>query len=187
MMNHRRWGYLILVVSIVFVVMATVYPFNFVVSPWSLPNPEYASWSDIFGKFEDASSVKDYWRNVLFFMPFGFGLACVLATIKLKLRSIVLIALVASFILSLMVETLQVFLPIRVPNITDLITNTLGGVLGVYLYWYKDALLNLLLSIISRDRSRLTAKSMAAIFSSYFALIFIAILVLLLNVNLNCR
>jgi glycopeptide antibiotics resistance protein len=185
MINRRRYGYLILFASIVFVVVATVYPFNFVVSPWSLPNSEYASWSDIFSKFEDASSIKDYWRNVWFFMPFGIGLAWVLATTKLKLRSIVLITLVASFSLSLMVETLQVFLPVRVPNITDLITNTVGGVLGVYLFWYQDALLNLFSSIIFRDRSRLTAKSLAAIFSSYFILVFMAILVLLLNVNLK--
>jgi glycopeptide antibiotics resistance protein len=184
-MHRRRWGYLILVASMIFVVMATVYPFKFVVSPWSLPNSEYASLSDVFGKFEDASSVKDYWRNVWFFMPFGIGLAWVLNTTKLKLRSSVLITLVASFVLSLIVETLQVFLPVRVPNITDLITNTLGGVLGVYLYWYKDSLLTLIVSIISRDRSKLTAKSMAAIFGSYFAIVLIAILVLLLNVNLK--
>jgi glycopeptide antibiotics resistance protein len=185
MMNRRNLGYLIVIVSVIFVLLATLYPFEFIVFPWDLPNAEYASLRDVLGNFENASSIKDYWCNILFFMPLGVGLACILNTTKLKLRSISLIALVISFALSLTVETLQVFLPVRVPNITDLITNTLGGFFGVYLYWYKNLVIEFFCTVISRDKTKIKIKSVATSFGIYFACIFIAILVALLNVNLK--
>ena len=78
-----------------------------------------------------------YWQdigiNVAGFIPYGFGFAILwteLRVIKLPSATTVFVGL----LISLTIETLQVFLPTRSSDSTDLITNTLGAAMGVMLY-----------------------------------------------------
>lgn len=79
-------------------------------------------------------SAFDLVSNLLGYMPLGFLLALVaLRTGSTKWRWGLVV--LAPFVLSLGLETLQVFLPVRVPSNVDLGLNTLGGWLGVATAW----------------------------------------------------
>ena len=68
--------------------------------------------------------------NVLLYAPLGFCLFLGLAT-RLRRRMAATIAILAGASLSLLIEVVQVYLPIRVPSLTDFTLNTLGTTLGV--------------------------------------------------------
>lgn len=82
----------------------------------------------------NAPNYRDIFLNVLGFMPFGF-------CFFLHRRSLgttawltdALFVLVAGFLISLTIETIQVWLPNRVSSMTDLLGNTAGTLLGVLL------------------------------------------------------
>lgn len=92
-----------------------VHPLGFLLLPW----PKYNLWLDVL-------------LNVLGFMPFGFMFAAALDERRRVGRAgrIVLLAMLASGLLSFSVELLQNFLPTRVASNLDLATNLLGGGLG---------------------------------------------------------
>jgi|GEM_PF-539332 len=144
--------------GILIVLFATLFPFNFAFK-------DGFSIQEIISSFQNQSNLRDWLANVLLFIPFGFGLACLLQKNKLvqegrkqeaggrrqeaegsldemgylgraalgKLATIIGI-LLASFCLSLTVEILQVFLPGREPNPSDLLLNSLNGVLGFFCF-----------------------------------------------------
>ncbi|MCK6386369.1 MAG: VanZ family protein, partial [Zoogloea sp.] len=86
--------------------------FEFLTLPW----PRYYTWVDLT-------------VNVIGIVPFSFALTAALMG-RLPRAWAVLGAIVGCFLLSLSVETLQNFLPSRVPSNVDVGCNTLGGVLG---------------------------------------------------------
>ena len=75
-MNHRLWKYVWLIASVCAIVIVTVSPAQFVV-------PDYISPQVIFERFSRVSSVKDYWRNILLFIPLGWSLGWTLRGHKL--------------------------------------------------------------------------------------------------------
>ena len=86
---------------------------------------------DYFGGFQILpSSVYDFPRNVLLFMPFGFGLAALFARLGCSKRVTFFSVLISSFVVTLLVESLQFFLPGRSPTIADMLANSLGGLAG---------------------------------------------------------
>lgn len=176
---RRRWlEYLLLIASLVFVFVATLAPFDFVI-------PERVSLEIIIAQFQYVSGVKDYWRNILFFIPFGISLARILPQNQLSAGAIFSLSLLASLGLSTTVETLQFFLPERVSNFTDIATNTLGGGLGFLLYWWRREIIDFFAALLTRKRSQLSLKSLSLAFISYFAGVYLAIFILLISVNLN--
>ncbi len=177
-MNYRRWGYLLIIASITCVLIATLSPFGFVV-------PANLSPSVIFSKFNYISDIKDYWCNILLFIPLGISLAMILPENKLKYLKALTIAFVVSISLSFFVEFTQAFLPTRVSNIADIIANTLGGVLGAYLYLQRSGIIALTSAIIKRNKNGITIKSLLAIFTGYFCLIIFAVWILLTSVNFS--
>ena len=74
----------------------------------------------------------DVIENVLGFMPFGFVLCGLFALSRPKWKAI-LIATCLGGLLSLIVETLQYYIPRRDSSWTDVITNTTGTLLGALL------------------------------------------------------
>lgn len=78
-----------------------------------------------------------YWINTILnvaaFLPFGFFFYGYLLKTK-NTRSPLLVALITGFLVSLTVEVLQYFLPLRDSGTTDLITNTAGTLLGALLF-----------------------------------------------------
>lgn len=124
----EKWTILLLISSLIFILFATLYPFNFSV--------RFAvSLSNILNSFYHSSYLGDQIKNVILFLPFGLGLTGFLH--KSKLRKLYTYAgvLAASFSLSFLVEALQVFLPSRSSTISDLITNFTGGALGMVCFY----------------------------------------------------
>ncbi|WP_374244644.1 VanZ family protein [Zoogloea sp.] len=86
--------------------------FDFLRQPW----PRYYTLTDLA-------------VNVLGIVPFSFALVAALPS-RLTRGAAVAVAILATLALSLSVETLQNFLPSRVPSNVDVGCNTLGGILG---------------------------------------------------------
>ena len=80
-----------------------------------------------------------YWKdvalNVVGFIPFGFFTATYFSSVR-QVKGAVAIAVVLGFVTSLIIETLQAFLPTRDSGINDIITNTVGTTLGAMTYAY---------------------------------------------------
>jgi glycopeptide antibiotics resistance protein len=80
------------------------------------------------------SGLRDVLINILGFAPFGFCvlLYCQLAARERPILNAVL-TVCAGAAVSLLIELIQVWLPIRVSSATDLVCNILGTLLGVLL------------------------------------------------------
>ncbi len=177
-MHRRWWSYVLAIASLIVIAIATIYPFNFVV-------PQDLSLQNIFGEFDRSSNLKDYANNIILFIPWGFSLAWILPRKKLTYIGILILAIIASFGISLTVETTQLFLPRRISNFTDVATNTIGGGLGAFIYWGRNPVINFLEALISNHLHRLTPKSVGLVFVGYFVFIYSIVFSLLINVNLS--
>jgi hypothetical protein len=98
-----------------------VVPVENFLSPPSLDNPE------------------DIVANIVGFIPFGFFLCGYLSSFH-RTRTQMTLAPTAVICgcLSLLIETLQTFLPTRDSSLTDVVTNFLGGTIGAFLYRIID-------------------------------------------------
>ena len=85
-------------------------------------------------------TLRDVPLNVLLFVPLGFGLAGLIRNHRLhrfhrleeKICEICVIC-GSLLLLSLVLETAQLFLPARAPSVADVVANGLGALLGVWL------------------------------------------------------
>jgi VanZ family protein len=87
---------------------------------WKAYRPNWSYWEDVL-------------VNVAGFTPFGF-LFCAYFSLAGWCKRPALATILLGFGVSLMIESLQVFLPTRDSDSTDIITNVLGTCLGVGLY-----------------------------------------------------
>ncbi len=82
------------------------------------------------------SYLKDILTNILGFIPFGFFLSAYLRIRKPRsIDHVLLISLLIGGGLSLSIELIQVYLPTRNSQLTDVITNILGTGIGVFLFF----------------------------------------------------
>lgn len=176
--KSSRWGNLLFIASLAAIVIATISPFNFQIPP---------EFSDqfIFQKFEFGGSVKDYWQNILLFIPLGISLAMIGDRQRLNSPTIVAVACLVSILTTSAVETTQLFLPSRVSNLSDIICNSSGGTLGAIFYFWRKYIAQFLLGLIYQDANRLSLKSLLIAIASYCAFVTLMVLVLLANVNLS--
>jgi hypothetical protein len=181
-MKHRnrslRWGYLLFIASLTAIIFATISPFNFQI-------PGGFSAQFVLQEFKFASSVKDYWENILLFMPLGISLAMMLAPKQLSTPAILIVVCLGSILISSAVEITQFCLPSRVSNVTDIICNSLGGTLGGILYFWRSQIIQLLKGIVCRDFERLSLKSLLRAIACYCFLVMVSIWALAVNVNLS--
>ena len=123
-LNSKLW----ILGGIIFIVMLTLFPFKFQAIAWGKKDA-------IKEFFRNSSDSFDFFGNIFLFGPFGYGLSQWLKpkqppiAKKLIARKLILI-IGLSFALTLIVESLQLFLPNRSSSAIDLFTNTLGGTLG---------------------------------------------------------
>lgn len=176
----ESWAIALLIISLVFILFATLYPFNFSV--------KFAvSLSNILNSFYHSSYLGDQIKNVILFLPFGFGLTGFLH--KRKLRKLYTYAgvLAASFSLSFLVEALQVFLPSRSSTISDLITNFTGGALGIVcFYLWKRKYFNHTLAFIN-TKVCFSLQGLTICFIGYMTLTFLISMSLQNPNNLSFR
>jgi VanZ family protein len=104
-----------------------VYGTLFPLSGWRAP--EISPWALMLQHGLQNTSKPDILTNLLVYMPFGLLL---MRTIDNRCSSVhkILLATLASALLSLALEYLQTHLPGRVPSVFDLVLNTLGGFIG---------------------------------------------------------
>ena len=101
------------------------YPFDFksqiVDNPWLMNNR--------IGKLNTVS-------NILLFMPYGVLATWLGATLAPKRRGfVILMVVLGGALLSLIAETMQVWLPERASALVDVITNTTGACIGAVIGW----------------------------------------------------
>ncbi len=178
MIGYRRWSYLLLIASLSCIVFATISPFKFVISA-------QLSGNFVLKEFHFSSSIKDYWRNILLFIPLGISLGAIITQKQQKPGIVLIICCLASAILSTTVELTQVFLPSRISNFTDIIYNTVGGTLGASLYSWRDEIMKFISAIFTCNPSKLNLKSLVIVIFSYCSMVILAIWVLLISVNLT--
>ena len=136
-------------------------------------------------QFIFGSAIKDYWQNILLFIPLGIGISVLAEDRRLNSLSLFLASLVVSAIASTTVEVTQIFLPSRVSNFSDIICNTLGGCLGASLYSYRRGAILFALGLLTFDRCKLSVKSLLKAIFGYCMLIFLAVWFLSANANLS--
>src|SRR6218665_2015541 len=116
----------LLLAYLALVVYASLYPFW----PWTWPPG--LSWQGLLRlPWPRYSGAFDQQANLAGYLPFGLlGFAAALRS-GLGLRAALLLGLLPWPLLSLLMETLQYFLPGRVPSLADWLLNGAGAVLGV--------------------------------------------------------
>ena len=175
-MSYKK-GYFWLTISLCFVFIATISPFNFVIlNSFSL---RYISEQFIFG-----SHIKDYWQNVLLFVPFGFSISGII-NYRQKIVKTIIISLLISFVLSVIVELSQLFLPSRVSNLSDIICNSTGGLIGSILFYFKNGIIHFTIAIFTGNIKQIKQRSILISIFIYCSIISLAVFVLINSVNLN--
>jgi len=117
------------------------------------------------------ANYQDFAENILLFVPFGFGLAC-LACKKKQQNILVLIgSLVAAACVSFTVELLQVFLPTRDPSWADVAANSIGSVIGCLAFRFMAVpFLQVLVKLESKVEALLSLRRAKTGFLCYAAL-----------------
>jgi glycopeptide antibiotics resistance protein len=165
--THRIavWNIRLMIGSILFILLSTLFPFNFSVT-------RQLSFLEMIGSLNHRVLLEDFLLNVLLFMPLGFSLNYLLSTTRISKIAKLIIVLGMSISLSATVEILQIFLTDRDASWIDIMCNGLGGLTG-YLcgYLFRQQLANLFQSFESRNY-QLSRKTLLAIFFGYMLLSF---------------
>jgi VanZ family protein len=130
---HKTSAWPLALVYAGLIVYASLFPFenwrDQGVAPWfflTAPLPRY--WT-----------VFDVVANLVGYMPLGFFL--VLSALRTgRSRYALRLGVLAALVLSLLMESLQVYLPNRVPSNLDLVLNMAGGALGALSAWSLEKL-----------------------------------------------
>ena len=178
-MIRKNWGYFWLIISLAFICTATLSPFNF-----DFVILDGLNWQTISDRFEFGSNLKDYWQNILLFIPFGFSLSAIINRLQ-KQSVTVVISLIIGFILSTSIELSQLLLPSRVSNLSDIVCNSIGGLVGSILFYLKNNIIYFLVAIFTGNIQKLTYRSILKAIIIYCSIVVLAIFTLLNNVNLN--
>ena len=124
--------YIVILGGLLLVLFCTLYPFTF--EQFDRIPRLYRYFSGFnFGGYSRCCkylAVLEPLANVLFFMPFGFGLTGLIRKKTATWIVAFVVVLLLCFGLSLTVEVLQVFQPWRSASLTDLLMNSIGGCLG---------------------------------------------------------
>ncbi|ARV61920.1 hypothetical protein BZZ01_27815 [Nostocales cyanobacterium HT-58-2] len=159
--------FILVIVSIVLVLLATLYPFNFYF-------PDSFSIPALLDSFDNTSFFKDQVNNILLFTPLGFGLASLLQRRRVKPTSQFLTVILLSAGLSFTVEALQVFLPSRAPTPADIFNNSIGGFVGLLcFYFFNSQSFIYTLIRIENSRTSNSIKKLTVFFLGYILISFL--------------
>ena len=163
---QQIFNFLIIIISILLVLLATLYPFNFSM-------PDSFSLPEVFASFNNASNFQDQVNNFLLFIPLGFGITRLLQKRRIKTGVQVFIVTLVSAGLSLTVEVLQVFLPSRMPTPSDIQNNSIGGFIGFICFslWNSQSFKKIV-EQIENSRASHSIKHIVVFCIGYIFLIF---------------
>ncbi len=168
--QKARWAWVILIFGLVVLLFMTLLPLSVDFS--------MVGWS---GRFDlrliKTDNPTDWIRNIVLFVPFGFGVSALLGRRQSTISTLLLTALVG-FFLSLFLEIYQAFNPYREPSIADVVANTFGAIAGSILFLLVGQfILNSLMQITNGTRHFMQKHTLAAgmvlliLFVGYAALI----------------
>ena len=118
-------------------------------------------------------------------MPLGIGLAFSIEQKPHHRLVVVLVSSILGAIASTAVELTQMFLPVRVSNLSDIICNSLGGYLGASLYCYRQSAISFLVALFTLNRHQLRVASLFKAIAWYCVLIGLTVWLLSANANLS--
>jgi glycopeptide antibiotics resistance protein len=155
-------GRSVLLFGLLLVVFTTLYPFQL----------EYSAPRNPVDSFSTTVSPVDLLTNIFLFVPFGFGVGCVLHSRRLRPVGMGLATLVLAAGLSGGVELLQMWYPTRTPSVSDLVANVSGGLLGALTFSLRgEEILRRILTAIQGIRVWTSGKGLALLFLVYSSLI----------------
>ncbi|MCP4427743.1 MAG: LamG domain-containing protein [Chloroflexi bacterium] len=145
------------------VLYITLFPFDFVAKE---QNSGHADW-----RFAGSYAVGDALANIALFFPLGFGLAYLWRKSGRRQTSVLLSAWFVGLGFSLLVELLQLYLPLRTSDGVDLLTNGGGALLGglLALRWGAD-----FFTFIAAIAARISTRQITAVFVVYVIMILLA-------------
>lgn len=169
--TFERCGLGIVAGSLLLVVMATLFPFNFHSShASSLP-------VTIGGFFN--WDVGDWLSNVALFLSLGVGLSCSMARSRFRPPNQIAAVLIVGASVSALLEVAQLFLPTRFSGFNDVIANAIGALLGYRLFrLFRDRLLRSLLASAKNEPGHLSLKTLTVAFVGYFLIVCVVTCVL---------
>ena len=135
-------------VSILCVIVATLYPFHFEQPGRLLNLPQYFH-GFTFGGYTRCCvhlAILEPLANIALFTPFGIGVTGIFRSKGESWMTVFLRVAMLSICLSLTVEVLQVLQPDRSPSLADLLMNSIGGCVGFLIFR--------ILGVIMRRQSR---------------------------------
>ncbi|MFB2769155.1 VanZ family protein [Pelatocladus sp. BLCC-F211] len=157
-------NYALIAMSILVILVATLYPCTFFF-------PNDFSWQELIASFSNASSFQDQVNNILLFIPLGFFASSVLQRKRVNLALEILIVILISTGLSTIVEVLQVFLPGRTPTPADIINNSIGGFVGWLCFnWFYSQNFAYTLARIENNTNRQINQKIAVFCLGYILL-----------------
>ncbi len=170
---------ILVIFSILAVVIATLYPFNF-----SLP--DNLSKRELVNSFDNNSFFNDQVNNVILFLPLGFGLTGLLQKRKAKLILQIVAVILSSAALSSSVELLQILVPSRTPTPADIFNNSFGGFLGlICFYIWNSKSFKAILQRIEDSKASKSISKITLFFTGYIILTFLLTIPWQITTNLS--
>jgi len=117
---------LFLFIYMLLIIYGSLYPCSGWFQPELVKWQEFLIWN---------SSRSDIILNFLVYIPFGLLFIRALI-VRIQRVSLILLVTAASFVLSLSMESLQLFLPYRISSLIDLLMNILGACVGALLGYF---------------------------------------------------
>lgn len=189
-----RWGMKVTVSGVVLVLAVTLFPYDFFFDETlvrfvpEVSGDEESAKNQAFYEGLVVSSPPDRFRfymfrgpgnageflaNILLFVPFGFGLTCLLQN-RFRGLTAILVVLSTGFLLSLSIEVLQGFLPSRLPSVSDLLANVLGTFLGFVASWlFATQILDSASTYLGKSERLPRVKILTTAFLGYATLMFL--------------
>lgn len=161
------WSNRILVASLAGILSLTLFPFRLDLGATLASNRSPL----LLGKGLHFDGTLHIFLNILLFAPLGFGLANLWGRRGKSLLKTFVCILMASAILSYMIEFLQIYIPTRDSGWDDVCTNTIGSAAGFILWMLMgEALLRQLSRWELRAQDCLSFRRIAIILVIYFSL-----------------
>jgi glycopeptide antibiotics resistance protein len=163
-----QWAKAIVLAGLLLVAYTTLFPFDFSTGGGVAPVEIRSQFDMRFFR----TPFSDWLRNVLLFLPLGFGLSGLVHRRKPERGKTLGLVLVTGLGLSVVVEILQFFLPARESSLSDILANGLGTLLGFLCFkvWGK-AILGHASALAAKSRSHLSVKKLTIGFIGYVILI----------------
>lgn len=156
------WGRLILACGLLLILFTTLFPFEF----FPIKVQDVSKNVDL--RILRPGAIVDYIRNVLLFVPVGFGVSALMKQRGSSFRVTLALVMVTGLLLTLIVEIAQLFLPDRSSSLADALSNVFGAFLGFLLFTvWGNPILSFATKALKKTGGYLDARRLAIITVAY--------------------